>query len=70
MKAAADRQKREHRELAWAVWHVAALPAAKKFPSLAEFLAEGKKAAPRRAQSQDEMIMAARMWHAVSTRMQ
>lgn len=67
MKGAAARQARERREMAWAVWHVAALPGAKRFPSLKEFLGEGEKAAPRGAQSQEEMIAAARMWHAVTT---
>jgi hypothetical protein len=29
-----DRLEREHNERAWAVWHIAALPRAKKMPEL------------------------------------
>lgn len=70
MKGAAARLERERRQLAWAVWHVAALPTAKKFPKLAEFLGgEGTKPAARRGQSPEEMMAVARQWHATVTRM-
>lgn len=45
---------------AWLAWHAAALPRARKFPSLDDML--GRKKTPRR-QTADEIQAALRAWH-------
>lgn len=49
-RGAAERLRRDHDELAWAVWHAAALPRAKKMPDLKKLQSEGSA---RRVPKQD-----------------
>ena len=47
MEGAHKRMEREARDMAWAVWHVAALGRAKKLPRLNQFIPAEKNAAPK-----------------------
>jgi len=51
--AAADKNRKEHNERAWSVWHIAALTrmAPKKFPKLEALLDTG----PKEPQTPDQM---------------
>jgi hypothetical protein len=63
------RLKREREFQAWSIWTGAQLQRVdpKKFPKLDEFLrmARGEK---KRAQTEEEMIAAARRWHELANR--
>jgi hypothetical protein len=56
---AARRLKREHDERAWATWHTAYLPGAKKPVKLSSLMSPKQ----RRDQTSQEMLEAAKAWH-------
>lgn len=49
----------------WAAWHIAALPRAKTFPDLNEFIGDQKIKSEQTAES---MLAAAYQWHAAVNR--
>jgi len=59
MAGAKARKDEEFEIRKWLVWHGAALPTAKRFPTLKAFV--GRKSKP---QTQNQMLQIARMWDA------
>jgi hypothetical protein len=63
MRGAAARIDREHNELAWAAWHIAFLPRAKRAPALSDMIVGPKRTA--KAKPWQEQLSA---WEALAQR--